>query len=76
MRDVNVKVEVNVQTEDEPTAVALQLQQGGRDARCEHEDEGEREPVTKVNDEGEPANGGSTDSRGPTASSRWAKCVM
>ena len=58
MRDVNVKVEVNVQTEDEPTAVALQLQQGGRDARCEHEDEGEREPVTKVNDEGERANGG------------------
>jgi len=36
------------------------------------EDEGESEDE----DEGERVNGGSTDRRGPTASTRWAKCEM
>ena len=45
MRDVNVKTKVNVsvqmkvnlQTENQPTAVALRLQRGGRNAECESE---------------------------------------
>jgi len=47
-----------------------------RDVDVKVEVKMEDESESEDEGESEPANGGSTDSRGPTALTRWAKCEM